>query len=262
MRKITSFLAIALLVVGVPYSCAQETASKDKPLTLNTQKQKASYALGYNMGRQIKNMAQELDIDIVFQGIKDSALDKKEKIPIPEMQKVLQEYYADYSKRMQEKKRIQGEKNAAEGEAFLKKNAQKKGIIVTKSGLQYMVIKEGNGPKPKPTDQVTVHYRGTDINGNEFDSSYKRGQPAKFPLNRVIKGWTEGLQLMSVGSKYKFFIPSKLGYGERGAGANIAPHAVLIFEVELLGIEPPAAIKPAKPAAPPKQKIPAKEKKQ
>lgn len=260
MRKITSFLAIALLVVGISYSFAQDSASKDKPPALKTKKQKASYALGYNMGRQIKDMAKELDMGMILQGIKDSALGNKEQIPIPEMQKNLQEFYSDYSKRMKEKKRIQGEKNIAEGEAFLKKNAQKKGVKVTKSGLQYMVIKEGNGPKPKASDRVKVHYRGTFIDGKEFDSSYKRGQPIVFPLQRMIRGWIEGIQLMSVGSKYEFFIPSKLAYGDKGQ-RDIAPHAVLIFEVELLGIEPPAAKKPQKPAAPPKQKTPTKEKK-
>jgi FKBP-type peptidyl-prolyl cis-trans isomerase FkpA/FKBP-type peptidyl-prolyl cis-trans isomerase FklB len=260
MRKITSFLAIALLVVGVSYSYAQDSASKDKPLTLKTKKQKASYALGYNMGRQIKDMAKELDMKMILQGFKDSALGNKEQIPFPEMQKNLQEFYSGYSKRLQEKKRIQGEKNKIEGDAFLKKNAKNKGVKVTKSGLQYMVIKEGKGPKPKASDQVKVHYRGTHINGKVFDSSYKRGQPNTFPLQRMIRGWVEGLQLMSVGSKYKFFIPAKLAYGERGQ-RDIAPHAVLIFEVELLGIEPPAAKKPPKPAAPTKQKTPTKEKK-
>jgi FKBP-type peptidyl-prolyl cis-trans isomerase len=260
MRKIISLLAIALLVVGVPYSCAQGSESKDKPLTLETKKQKASYALGYNMGRQIKDMATELDMDIILQGFKDSALGNKEQIPFAEMNKIFQEFYSDYSKRMQEKRRIQGEKNLARGEAFLKENAKKQGVKVTQSGLQYMVIKEGTGPKPKANDQVKVHYRGTQIDGKEFDSSYKRGQPNTFPLQRMIRGWVEGLQLMSVGSKYKFFIPAKLAYGERGQ-RDIAPNAVLIFEVELLGIEPPAEKKPPKPAATTKPKTPTKEKK-
>jgi FKBP-type peptidyl-prolyl cis-trans isomerase len=244
MKRMIGFLVIALLVVGVTFSFAQ-----DKPSVFKTKKQVVSYAMGYNMGRQLKAMAQELDIDIVMQGLKDCTLGNKEKIPVAEMQKVLKEFYNEYTKKLQEKKRVQGEKNVAEGEAFLKKNAQKPGVKVTKSGLQYLVIKEGKGPKPKPTDTVTVHYRGTLINGKEFDSSYKRGEPIKFPLNRVIRGWTEGLQLMSAGAKYKLFIPSKLAYGERGAGTDIAPNAVLIFDVELLSFEPPKAKKPPQPKA-------------
>jgi FKBP-type peptidyl-prolyl cis-trans isomerase len=125
----------------------------------------------------------------------------------------------------------------ASGQAFLKENAKKPGVVVTASGLQYLVLTKGDGPKPAATDRVTVNYRGTLINGTEFDSSYKRGQPATFPLNRVIPGWTEGVQLMPVGSKYRFFIPPELAYGKRGAGGLIGPDATLVFEVELLGIE-------------------------
>jgi FKBP-type peptidyl-prolyl cis-trans isomerase FkpA len=122
------------------------------------------------------------------------------------------------------------------GRAFLAENAKKQGVIVTRSGLQYQIIRPGKGPKPKATDQVTVHYRGTLIDGKEFDSSYKRGEPATFALNRVISGWTEGVQLMGVGAKFRFFIPPELGYGQRGAPPDIQPNAVLIFEVELLKV--------------------------
>jgi len=128
-------------------------------------------------------------------------------------------------------------KNKAAGEKFLAENAKKPGVIVTASGLQYKILKTGKGPKPTATDTVTVNYRGTLLNGTEFDSSYKRGKPVSFPLNGVIKGWTEGLQLMNVGSKYKFFIPADLAYGAHGAGPTIAPNSTLIFEVELLGIK-------------------------
>jgi len=123
-----------------------------------------------------------------------------------------------------------------EGQTFLAENAKKQGIVTTGSGLQYQVLREGKGAKPGPTDEVTVHYKGTLINGTEFDSSYSRGEPATFPLNRVISGWTEGVQLMKVGAKYRFFIPSEMGYGERGAPPNIPPDSVLIFDVELLRI--------------------------
>ena len=130
----------------------------------------------------------------------------------------------------------QGETNTVEGAAFLEANKMQDGVMTTASGLQYMVIEKGDGPKPSASDRVTVHYRGTLIDGSEFDSSYSRGQPATFPVSGVIPGWVEGLQLMNVGGKYKFFIPSELAYGERGAGQRIGPNAVLIFEVELLEI--------------------------
>jgi len=129
------------------------------------------------------------------------------------------------------------QRNEVESAAFLKENKEKDGIVTTKSGLQYLIIKQGDGPVPKSTDKVKVHYKGTTIDGVEFDSSYQRGEPAVFPVMGVIAGWTEALQLMPVGSHYKLFIPSKLAYGARGAGPNIGPHAALIFEIELLGIE-------------------------
>ncbi|MEP7078795.1 MAG: FKBP-type peptidyl-prolyl cis-trans isomerase, partial [Chthoniobacterales bacterium] len=147
-----------------------------------------------------------------------------------------------FSKEIMEKQTVTnketGAKNAAAGEKFLAENKTKDGIKVTPSGLQYKVLKDGTGPAPKETDTVEVNYRGTLTDGSEFDSSYKRGQPATFPVNRVIKGWTEGLQLMKVGSKYQFFIPANLAYGERGAGQDIGPNATLLFEVDLISVKP------------------------
>ena len=153
-----------------------------------------------------------------------------------------------YDKQRQEA----GEKNKVDGEAFLKENAKKEGVVSTASGLQYKVLIQGTGPIPKATDMVKVHYRGTLIDGTEFDSSFKRGQPAVFALNRVIPAWTEGVQLMKAGAKYMFFAPANLAYGERGAGQNIGPNSTLIFEVELLGIEPPAPTAP-EPTTQPKK---------
>jgi len=145
----------------------------------------------------------------------------------------------------QQRRQAQGQENKAKEEAFLKENAQKPEMQVTASGLQYKVLREGTGPRPLESDTVKVHYRGTLLDGSEFDSSYKRNEPAVFPLKGVIKGWTEALQLMKVGSKYQIFLPSRLAYGEQGAGQAIAPNATLVFEVELLGIEKPAdAAKP------------------
>jgi FKBP-type peptidyl-prolyl cis-trans isomerase FkpA/FKBP-type peptidyl-prolyl cis-trans isomerase FklB len=153
-----------------------------------------------------------------------------------------------------------GEKNAVEGKKFLEENKAKSGVKTTSSGLEYKVEKEGSGNPPKETDTVKVNYRGTLINGTEFDSSYKRGQPATFPVNRVIKGWTEGLQMMKPGSKYQFFIPSDLAYGERGAGSDIGPNSVLLFDVELLEVVPPTPTPSpaAKPATSPGAAIPPK----
>jgi FKBP-type peptidyl-prolyl cis-trans isomerase len=157
---------------------------------------------------------------------------------------------AQFEKDMEQKQKEAGEKNKTEGTKFLEENKNKPGVKTTASGLQYKVIKDGTGPQPKATDMVTVNYRGTLIDGTEFDSSYKRGQPATFPLNGVIKGWTEGLQLMKVGSKYQFFVPSNLAYGERSVGPDIAANATLIFEVELQDVKPPPTPAPqaSKPA--------------
>ena len=164
----------------------------------------------------------------------------------------------DLRKKQQEKMQVMGEANKKEGEAFLATNKAKQGVVTLPSGLQYKILKEGTGPKPTATDSVVCNYRGTLINGTEFDSSYKRGQPATFPVVGVIKGWTEALQLMPVGSKWQLVIPSSLAYGERGAGGDIGPNATLIFEVELMSIqEKPKAEPAAAPATPkPEEKKP------
>ena len=206
---------------------------------VETEDQKASYAVGYNMGIGLRDIAGSIDMEIVLKGMMDAVNDVDTPMTNEEMQKMLQEFWQAERKKQMERRKVEGGKNKADGEAFLKENAQKEGVKVTDSGLQYVVIKEGDGPKPKVTDSVKVHYRGTLIDGNEFDSSYSRDEPAVFPLQRVIKGWTEGLQLMNVGSKYKFFVPSELAYGANGARGAIGPRAALIFEVELLGIETP-----------------------
>ena len=214
--------------------------SADKELTLETEKQKASYSIGYNIGSNLKAGLDELELSILMQGIKDGALKDKPQLSFDEMQKASIGFQQKLRTRQMEKRKGLGEKNKVEGEAFLKENATKEGVKVTASGLQYKVLQEGTGATPKATDIVKVHYRGTLIDGTEFDSSYSRGDPATFPLNRVIPGWTEGVQLMKVGAKYKFFTPSELAYKDRAVGAKIGPNSVLIFEVELLGIEPPA----------------------
>jgi FKBP-type peptidyl-prolyl cis-trans isomerase len=260
MKKISIILMCCLLVLAVGCSksgnagvAGEETTAGDQPITLDTEKQQASYAFGYNVGMNVKHIVTELDFDIFIKGLKDASMGGEAKMTQPEMQKVFREFNQKLMKKQQEERKILGEKNKVEGAKFLEENAKKEGVKVTASGLQYLVLSEGTGAQPKTTDRVKVHYRGTLLDGTEFDSSYKRGEPAVFPLNRVIPGWTEGLQLMKVGSKYKFFIPSELGYKERGSRA-IGPNAVLQFDVELLSIEPPLP-KPAPRVTPkPKQK--------
>jgi len=255
-RIIIVFVSVALLVaVNVSCTKSTESGSPDKKVSLETLKQKGSYIMGHQQGQSLKmrQLDTEMDMDAFLLGFKD-ALKGVSQIEDKDKQEIFREFFQGVRERLEEKQKILGDKNKAEGEQWLKENAQKEGVTVTGSGLQYMVLKEGTGSKPTSTDTVTVHYVGTLIDGTEFDSSIKRGEPLKFPLNRVIAGWTEGLQLMSVGAKYKFFIPSNLGYGVRGQGDKIGPNSVLIFEVELLGFEPPktpAPIQksPQKPAA-------------
>ena len=192
---------------------------------------KISYALGLSMGQNLAQSGVEsLNSQALAQGIEDVLTKQKPKISYQEAQQVLGQFFQELEQK------IAGAAKA-DGEKFLAENAKREGVKVTASGLQYEVLEPALGQKPTATDTVRVHYEGTLIDGTVFDSSYRRGESISFPLNGVIKGWTEGLQLMSVGSKYKFFIPYQLAYGERGAGQQIPPYAALIFTVELLGIE-------------------------
>ena len=192
---------------------------------------KISYALGLSMGQNLMGSGVEkLNYQDLAAGIEDVLTHQQPKISYQEAQQVLGQFFQELEAK------VAGAAKA-DGEKFLAENAKREGVKVTASGLQYEVLEPSLGQKPKATDTVRVHYEGTLIDGTVFDSSYKRGESISFPLNGVIKGWTEGLQLMSVGSKYKFFIPYQLAYGERGAGASIPPYAALIFTVELLGIE-------------------------
>jgi len=193
--------------------------------------------IGSNLGNTLKNQSVEVDWNLVSQGLKDSTGGGKTRLTEEEEKAVLTEVQNEVRKQQQEKMQEAGAANKTEGEAFLAANKSKDGIVTLPSGLQYKILTPGTGPKPTASDSVVCNYRGTLINGTEFDSSYKRGQPATFGVGQVIKGWTEALQLMPVGSKWQLFIPSSLAYGERGAGAEIGPNATLIFEVELLSIQ-------------------------
>jgi len=203
--------------------------------TLKSQKDKTSYALGLMEGKTMKQLSADIDPDLFTKGFKDAHSGTKPMLSEEEIRTVLTAFQKEITAKQAEKIKLLGEKNKKEGEAFLAENRKKNGVKTLTSGLQYKVIKEGTGKKPKATDKVTTHYQGTLIDGTEFDSSYKRGEPATFPVNGVIPGWTEVLQLMKVGSKWQLFVPAKLAYGERGT-PMIGPNAVLIFTIELLSI--------------------------
>ena len=195
---------------------------------------KLSYALGIGIGSQLAGMgAKELNIDDFAQAIKDVISGSELKVDNAEAQTLVQNFFQEQEAKQQAAAAEAGKAAKAAGEAFLAENGKKDGVVTLPSGLQYQVLKEGNGKKPSATDQVVCHYEGTLIDGTVFDSSYQRNQPATFGLNQVIAGWTEGVQLMQEGAKYRFFIPYNLAYGERGAGAQIPPFAALVFDVEI-----------------------------
>jgi FKBP-type peptidyl-prolyl cis-trans isomerase FklB len=214
------------------------TAGKTQtPLALKTQKDKFSYALGMNLGANLHKQSVPVDPNIMARGLKDALLGGKTLLTEEQARAAITAVQNDMREKQQAKMQVAGDANKKEGEAFLADNKAKEGVVALPSGLQYKVLKEGNGPKPTATDSVVCNYRGTLINGTEFDSSTKHGGPATFPVNGVIKGWTEALQLMPVGSKWQLFVPSDLAYAERGAGEDIGPNATLIFEVELVSIQ-------------------------
>ena len=197
-----------------------------------------SYALGLGIGSQLKSMgAESLNIDDFAQAIKDVLNDSELKISMADSQQIVQKFFQEQEAKQRAAMAENGKKLKAEGEAYLAENAKKDGVITTASGLQYTVLKEGTGKSPKATDTVVCHYEGFLTNGTVFDSSIQRGEPAAFPLNGVIAGWTEGLQLMKEGGKTRFFIPYNLAYGEAGAAGAIPPYAALIFDVELIEVK-------------------------
>ena len=222
--------------------------AQDKP-QLKDQKDKASYSIGYDIGETFKKQKIELNIDALVAGLKEAMGGKEATLSKEDRDKTLQAFQKEMMEKQVAASKEAATKNQAEGEKFLAENKTKDGVKTTASGLQYKVLKEGSGASPKETDTVVTNYRGTLIDGTEFDSSYKRNEPASFPVNRVIKGWTEALQLMKPGAKYQLFIPSSLAYGERGAGQLIGPNATLIFEVELLSIKAPEPVATVAPGA-------------
>ncbi len=216
-------------------SCQAEDQTP-KTTTLPTDKEKISYAIGVNMAQSISEIKDEIDLSILQKGMTDKMQGNKLLISTEEAQPLLKAFSEKLMIREQEKLAKVSQKNLEAGQAFLEGNKTKEGVKTTESGLQYKVLKEGEGKSPGGSDRVSVHYEGSKLDGTVFDSSYKRGEPATFQADQVIKGWTEGLQLMKVGGKYRLFIPADLAYGVRGAGQEIGPNEVLQFDVELLEI--------------------------
>jgi FKBP-type peptidyl-prolyl cis-trans isomerase len=219
-------------------------AKTQAPLTLKTQKEKASYAIGMNIGKNLKRDSVEVDPAVLYRALKDAYTGSKLLLTDEEAKTALTTLQSEVRAKEEAKTKAAAVENKKTGEAFLAANKTKEGVVTLPNGLQYKVIKEGTGPKPTAEDTVLCHYRGALVDNTEFDSSYKRGEPLKIPVGGVIKGWTEAIQLMPVGSKWQLFIPSDLAYGERGApGSPIGPNSTLVFEVELISIEPKAAPK-------------------
>mgnify|MGYP002623728325 CR=1 FL=1 len=231
VRRISVYLTVAI-VSGTIVSASSAQDDK-KPETLM---EKVSYSIGLRIGKNFAGDGVEADLNWLTEGIKHGLAEAEPLLTEKESREAMVQFQKDLQEKQMAKAEADAKKNKAEGEAFLKANKEKEGVKATDSGLQYKILQEGDGESPKETDTVKVHYHGTLLDGTVFDSSVERGEPAQFPVNRVIAGWTEALQLMKVGDKYRLYIPSSLAYKERGAGGDIGPNATLIFDVELLEI--------------------------
>ena len=225
------YLIITFLSVVLSWSVCPAADSPD----LKGQKEKESYSLGYQFGQSLKAQGVDIDPDVYISAVRDALSGKTSRVPQEEIRKTITEMQKRIKSARQKEFKEKAEKNLAENKVFLEENKKKEGVKTLDSGLQYRILTEGSGKTPKPTDTVTVQYRGTLINGTEIDNSYKRGQPTTFPVSGVIRGWTEALQLMKEGAKWELFIPPELGYGERGTGP-IPSNSVLIFEIELISV--------------------------
>jgi len=224
-----------IAALGIVFLTSYVWAADD--IVLKDQKDKVSYSMGVNIGSNLKKESIDVNPEALILGIKDALSGGKPLMSEQEVNETMMNFQKELIAKQQAHLKELGEKNKKEGEAFLAENKKNEGVVILPSGLQYKVIKEGDGKVPKLTDTVTIHYKGTLIDGTEFDNSYTRGQPATFPVKGVIPGFSEAVQLMKVGSKWQLFIPSNLAYGERGAGDDIGPNTTLIFEVELLSIK-------------------------
>jgi len=255
---VCAFLLLFAVVVAVNPAAAQGTtatkpaaptaqapAAAQQGSPFKDEKAQYSYALGQNLGNNFRANGIDVDLEMLNKGMDDAISGGNTLLTDDEVRAVLTKLQSDLRAKLAEKRKLEGEAAKKEGDEFLAANKAKPGVMVLPSGLQYKILTGGLGPKPTPADTVVCNYRGMFINGKEFDSSYKRGQPAEFPVGGVIKGWTEALQLMPLGSKWELYIPAELAYGERGAGNDIPPNSALIFQVELLNIKPKTAPAPA-----------------
>ncbi len=233
MKHFYAFATVSTLCIAL-FSCAKQSETSKKELT--NDREKFSYAIGLEIGVSLQQMKDEIDLPSLFQAIKDTLKGSGNLLAADEAQAIKSDIFKRLRDQKMAEQKLKDEATKKEGDAFLDKNKTKEGVITTESGLQYIVLKEGNGPKPTESDKVKVHYEGRLLDGTVFDSSIKRGAPAEFSVSGVIKGWSEALQLMKTGSKYKLFIPPDLAYGERGAGSAIPPNSTLVFELELLEI--------------------------
>ena len=260
MKKLTSLAALLFLAATVtaraeqmgtqqpaPAAAPAQAAPGDKPQSLDD---KASYIIGFNLGSNLKKQEIPVNGDLIVKGLRDGLGGAPGLLTDEEIQAVMTEFQQKMMAQQQAKMTAAGEKNKKEADAFLASNKTKQGVVTTASGLQYQIVQEGTGPTPKPTDQVTVHYKGALLDGKVFDSSYDRNEPATFIVSQVIPGWVEALQLMKVGTKAKLFIPPTLAYGEAGAGQDIGPNSLLIFDVELIKTEAPPNLEEPEGAAP------------
>jgi FKBP-type peptidyl-prolyl cis-trans isomerase len=228
--KIKFLIFVVICFAG--YLCAQE------PPALKTEKDKVNYGIGIGVARNFQRQGIEVDLDIVIKGMRDMLSGAKLLMTEEELQATMTAFQTELQKKLQDAAKAAAEKNKNEGEAFLAENSKKEGVVTLPSGLQYKILKPGDGKKPVSQESAECHYRGTFLNGTEFDNSYKRGQPLVVKVDGgVIAGWSEALKLMPAGSKWQVFIPSKLAYGEQGAGSQIGPNSTLIFEIELLAIK-------------------------
>jgi len=234
------FLAgVAVMTATVLFGCdkGKTTATSTAEAKLVTSTDTISYLIGNDIARSLKTVKDDIVLDMVFAGIREKLVEEKDRIPADQERVIMQAFSMQMQQKQMAKSDEEAAKNLAEAQKFLEENGKKEGVVTTPSGLQYQVLVEGSGPTPSDTSRVKVHYEGTLLSGKVFDSSIKRGEPTVFGVNQVIKGWTEALKLMKVGSKYKLFIPPDLAYGRRGMAHDIGPNMMLIFQVELLGIE-------------------------
>jgi len=232
-------IAIFAIICGMFHIASHPDAKSEelKAAKLKSNKDSVSYIIGTNLANSLMDIKNEINLNMLISGLEDKFHEKPLLVTEEESQTIMSDFMAKIRNKQNEQNKLLAKKNLEQGNKFFKDNENQEGVVTTKSGLQYVILKQGDGPIPVKTDKVKTHYRGSTLDGAEFDSSYKRGTPATFPVTGVIKGWTEALLSMKVGSKYKLFIPSELAYGERGAGKLIGPNAALIFEIELLGVE-------------------------